>query len=117
MRTSTDRFCLKGKTALITGASYGIGFAIATALSEAGAAITFNDIHSDLVNKGISSYKEIGIEAHGYVCDVTSEEQVKELVARIEKEVGTIDILVNNAGIIKRIPMLEMKADEFSSGN
>ena len=55
----------------------------------------------------------MGIKAHGYVCDVTDEAQVQDLVAKIEKEVGTIDILVNNAGIIKRIPMHEMKASEF----
>ena len=58
-------------------------------------------------------FEEKGIKAHGYVCDVTNEEQVEAMVAQIEKEVGTIDILVNNAGIIKRIPMLEMKASEF----
>lgn len=106
-------FSLKGKVALVTGASYGIGFAIATAFAEAGAKIVFNDIKQELVDKGEASYKEIGIEAKGYVCDVTNEEQVNEMVAKIEKEVGIINILVNNAGIIKRIPMTEMKASEF----
>lgn len=106
-------FSLKGKVALVTGASYGIGFAIATAFSEAGAKIVFNDIRQELVDKGLASYKAEGIEAHGYVCDVTDEAQVAELVAKIEKEVGVINILVNNAGIIKRIPMCEMKASEF----
>ena len=62
---------------------------------------------------GLASYKEKGIEAHGYVCDVTDEEQVKALVAKIKEEVGVIDILVNNAGIIMRKPMLEMEAQEF----
>ena len=66
-----------------------------------------------MVDKGIAAYKELGIEAHGYVCDVTNEEAVNALVAQIEKEVGVIDILVNNAGIIKRIPMTEMTAAEF----
>ena len=65
------------------------------------------------MEKGLASYAELGIKAHGYVCDVTDEAQVQALVAKIEKEVGTIDILVNNAGIIKRIPMHEMKASEF----
>ena len=106
-------FSLEGKIALITGASYGIGFAIAKAMSAAGATIVFNDIRQELVDKGLASYKEAGIEAHGYVCDVTDEEQVNALVAKIEEEVGTIDILVNNAGIIKRIPMLEMTAEQF----
>lgn len=108
-----DRFSLKGKVALITGASYGIGFAIAKAFAKAGATIVFNDIKQELVDKGIAAYKEEGINAHGYVCDVTDEDAVNELIAKIEKEVGIIDILVNNAGIIKRIPMTEMSAKDF----
>ena len=106
-------FSLEGKVALVTGASYGIGFAIASAFAQAGAKIVFNDIKQELVDKGIAAYKELGIEAKGYVCDVTNEEAVNALVAQIEKEVGVIDILVNNAGIIKRIPMTEMSAAEF----
>lgn len=106
-------FSLKGKVALITGASYGIGFAIAKALHEAGATICFNDINQDFVNRGLENYKAANIEAHGYVCDVTNEEQVVAMVKQIKEEVGVIDILVNNAGIIKRIPMHEMSADDW----
>ena len=108
-----DSFSLKGKIALVTGASYGIGFAIATAYAQAGATIVFNDIRQELVDKGLAAYKEQGIDAHGYVCDVTDEAAVQALVQRIEDEVGVIDILVNNAGIIKRIPMCDMTAEEF----
>ncbi|NRT86560.1 gluconate 5-dehydrogenase [Clostridium beijerinckii] len=108
-----DGFSLKGKIALVTGASYGIGFSIAKSYAEAGATIVFNDINQELVDKGLASYAELGIKAHGYVCDVTDEDKVNELVEKIEKEVGVIDILVNNAGIIRRIPMLEMKAEDF----
>lgn len=106
-------FSLEGKVALVTGASYGIGFAIASAYAAAGATIVFNDIKQELVDKGIEAYKEAGIKAYGYVCDVTNEEMVNELVKKVEAEVGVIDILVNNAGIIKRIPMCEMTAAEF----
>ena len=106
-------FSLEGKVALVTGASYGIGFAIASAYAKAGATIVFNDIKQELVDIGIAAYKELGIEAHGYVCDVTDEDAVNRLVAQVEQEVGVIDILVNNAGIIKRIPMCEMTAAEF----
>lgn len=106
-------FSLEGKVALVTGASYGIGFALAKAFSQAGAKIVFNDIKQELVDKGIAAYDAEGIQVKGYVCDVTNEEQVTALVAQIEKEVGVIDILVNNAGIIKRVPMHEMTAAEF----
>lgn len=106
-------FSLEGQVALVTGASYGIGFAIATGFAKAGAKIVFNDIKQELVDKGLASYKELGIEAKGYVCDVTNEDQVNAMVAQIEQEVGPINILVNNAGIIKRIPMHEMTAAEF----
>ena len=108
-----NQFDLTGRVALVTGASYGIGFAIASALAGAGAAIVFNDIKQELVDKGVAAYQAQGITAHGYVCDVTDEDAVNELVAKIEREVGVIDILVNNAGIIKRIPMLEMSAKDF----
>ena len=106
-------FSLEGQVALVTGASYGIGFAIASGMAKAGATIVFNDIKQELVDKGLAAYKEAGIDAHGYVCDVTSEEQVNAMVAQIAKDVAPIDILVNNAGIIKRIPMCDMTAEQF----
>ena len=106
-------FDLTGKVALITGASYGIGMAIAKAMAANGATIVFNDIKQELVDKGLASYAEAGIKAHGYVCDVTDEDAVNAMVAKITEEVGHINILVNNAGIIKRIPMTEMSAAQF----
>jgi len=108
-----NQFDLTGKVAFVTGASYGIGYALATAFAKAGATIVFNDINQQLVDKGLASYTADGIKAHGYVCDVTNEDVVNATVAKIEKEVGVIDILVNNAGIIKRIPMIKMTAAEF----
>lgn len=106
-------FSLEGKTALVTGASYGIGFAIASALASAGAKIVFNDINEEFLNKGLAAYKEAGIDAKGYICDVTDEEAVNKMVAQIAEDVAPVDILVNNAGIIKRVPMIEMSAAEF----
>ena len=108
-----NSFSLNGKIALVTGASYGIGFAIASGMAKAGATICFNDINQELVDKGLAAYKEAGLEAYGYVADVTNEESITALVKQIEEEVGVIDILVNNAGIIKRIPMTEMTAAEW----
>ncbi|AER21121.1 TPA: gluconate 5-dehydrogenase [Streptococcus suis] len=110
---SLDQFSLKGKIALVTGASYGIGFAIASAYAKAGATIVFNDINQELVDRGMAAYRAAGINAHGYVCDVTDEAGIQAMVAQIESEVGIIDILVNNAGIIRRVPMIEMTAAQF----
>lgn len=106
-------FSLEGKVALVTGAAYGIGLAIARAFAEAGAKIVFNCSRQSTVDRGLAAYKELGIEAKGYLCDVTDEDAVRAMVADIEATVGTIDILVNNAGIIKRIPMEEMDVADF----
>ncbi|MCM1136274.1 MAG: gluconate 5-dehydrogenase [Clostridium sp.] len=106
-------FSLKGKVALVTGASYGIGFAVASAMGGAGATIVFNGRNQKTLERGLAAYKEAGIEAYGYICDVTDEEAVHAMLEQIEAEVGTVDILVNNAGVIKRIPMLEMSAEDF----
>ena len=108
-----NMFRLDGKVALVTGAAYGIGFAIAEALAAAGAKIVFNCRGEKNLEDALKNYAAKGIDAKGYIADVTDEEQVKQLVADIEKDVGVIDILVNNAGIIKRIPMLEMSAEDF----
>lgn len=106
-------FDLSGKIAMVTGGSYGIGYALASAFAQAGAKIVFNDINLEMVEKGLAAYKEDGIEAYGYVFDVTDEDAVNAGIAQIQQEVGVVDILVNNAGIIKRIPALEMTAKEF----
>jgi len=111
----TDIFSLKGRNAWITGASAGIGFSIAKAFAEAGIDhIIFNSHNEESLKRGLNNYSDAGItNVTGYVCDVTKEDEVRETVDRIHKEVGRIDILVNNAGIIKRIPMHEMKRSEF----
>ena len=108
-----DTFRIDGKVALVTGASYGIGFAIASALAEAGATIVFNDRNEENLNKALVDYEAAGINAKGYICDVTDEDGVTAMVKQIEAEVGVVDILVNNAGIIMRQPMHEMSAADF----
>ncbi|HRW26863.1 MAG TPA: SDR family NAD(P)-dependent oxidoreductase, partial [Bacteroidales bacterium] len=108
-----DIFRLDGKIALVTGASYGIGMAMAKALARAGATLVFNDRNPDKVATALDDYRRDGIDAHGYIFDVTDEKSVKEHIDKITDEVGVIDILVNNAGIIKRIPALEMEAADF----
>ena len=106
-------FSLEGKVALVTGGGSGIGFGITCALYKAGAKVCFNQRSVEKVNKALKEFEKEGIKAYGYVCDVTKEDEVNELVKKINEEVGIIDILVNNAGIIKRIPMCEMSAEEF----
>ena len=108
-----NMFSLEGKNALVTGGAYGIGFAIAEALAGAGARIAFNCRSQKNLDQALADYKAKGIDARGYICDVTDEEAVKQLVEQIHQDLGQIDILVNNAGIIKRIPMHEMKREEF----
>ncbi len=107
------KFSLEGKTALVTGAAYGIGFAIAEGLAGAGAKIAFNCRSREHLETALEEYRKKGIEARGYICDVTDEEQVKAMVSEIGADLGSIDILVNNAGIIKRIPMDEMSTEDF----
>ncbi|MDT1940646.1 gluconate 5-dehydrogenase [Carnobacterium divergens] len=108
-----DSFQLDGKVALITGAVHGIGFEIAKSLATAGATIVFNNLTQQSVDTALEKYQQAGIDAHGYVCDVTDEAAVNNLISKIKKEVGSIDILVNNAGIIKRVPMIDMSATDF----
>ncbi len=104
-----NQFSLEGKVALVTGAAHGIGFAMAQACAR----VVFNSSSQHSMELGLAAYKALGIDAKGYVCDVTDEAAVKDMVADIEATVGVIDILVNNAGIIKRIPMEEMAVEDF----
>lgn len=107
-------FDLKGKVALITGGTHGLGMAMAMGLGQAGATLVINGHSSqEKIDKALETYRAEGITAHGYLFDVTQEAAVMESVAQIESEVGPIDILVNNAGIIKRIPLVEMSVEEW----
>ena len=107
-------FDLGGKVALVTGATHGLGMAMATGLGKAGATLVINGHSSkEKLDKALATYREQGLAAHGYLFDVTQPDAVEEAVAAIETEVGPIDILVNNAGIIKRVPLLEMELEEW----
>lgn len=112
---STKLFDLTGKVALITGAVHGLGMAMAKGLGNAGATIVVNNNSEDMLHEAVTEYKATGLNAHGYVFDVTDEKAVMESIAKIEKEVGFIDILINNAGIIKRTPIIDMEVVDFNA--
>lgn len=108
-----ELFDLTGKNALVTGGTHGLGMAIAKGLGKAGAQLIINGHTPERMDSAIQQYKDEGLSAKGYLFDVTKEDEVIKYVKKIEDEVGPIDILVNNAGIIKRIPLLEMKVDDY----
>ena len=108
-----ELFNLSGKTALVTGATHGIGMAIASGLARAGARICVNDLFEEKLEPCRAEYRAQGIDAYTLKFDVTNEAEVDRGIGQIEREVGSIDILVNNAGIIKRIPIMDMKISEF----
>ncbi|MDJ0711953.1 MAG: gluconate 5-dehydrogenase [Woeseiaceae bacterium] len=110
----TSMFDLTGKVALVTGATHGLGMAMANGLGAAGASLVVNGNSSqEKIDKAVAAYTDAGFKARGYRFDVTDEDEVESAIARIEDEVGPIDILVNNAGIIRRVPLLEMPLDEW----
>ncbi len=114
--SDNQMFDLNGKTALITGATHGLGMAMANGLGNAGATLVINGNSSqEKIDKAVAAYQSAGFTAHGYRFDVTNESDVDAAVAKIEDEVGAIDILVNNAGIIRRVPLLDMPVDEWET--
>lgn len=106
-------FSLKGKTALVTGATHGLGMSMALALAKAGARLVVNDISKEKLDSALKQYEEAGVKVHGFLFDVTDEASVKTHIDKIEKEIGPIDILVNNAGIIKRVPLVDMEVADW----
>ena len=111
---SMSLFDIKGKNALVTGSTHGLGMAMARGLGLAGANIIVNGNSSqEKIDKAVAEYKSEGINAVGFKFNVTNEDEVIAAVAKIEAEVGQIDILINNAGIIKRTPLIEMEVEDF----
>ena len=114
MASNLDRlFGLRGRVALVTGSSRGIGRALAAGLAEAGARVVVNGRSAEAVDAVVAELAADGAEAHGAIFDVTDGEQVRAGVARIEAEVGPIDILVNNAGVQRRMPLEDFPEDAW----
>ena len=109
-------FDLNGKIALVTGSTDGLGKAIAEGLGKANATIIINGRSSmEKVSRVVDEFKHKGIICYGYMCDVTNEEQVVEMVNKIHKDIGPVDILINNAGINIRWLLENMPAEKFKS--
>ena len=105
MNTILQKFDLTGRTALITGASAGIGFALARGLAQAGAAVVLNARNTDKLEDAAAVLRAEGATVHTAAFDVTDGAAVTRAVAQIEKDVAPIDILVNNAGMQRRGPL------------
>lgn len=108
-----ELFDLTGKVALVTGGTHGIGLAIGILLGKAGARVCVNDLSEEKLQQCKQEFKNEGLDVFTVVFNVTDEADVDKGISLIEKETGPVDILVNNAGIIKRIPILSMKVEEY----
>src|ERR1700730_4647947 len=107
---------LGGQKALVTGASSGIGRAIALALAEAGADVVVNFIGPpDAADEVVSAIRKIGTKAIPIPADVSQEGQVQTMFKRAIEELGTVDILVNNAGIQSNAPVDRMPIEHWNS--
>ena len=106
-------FDLSGKRAFVTGATHGLGMAMAKGLGDAGAELIINGTTPEKMERALEEYRSEGYTVHGFIFDVTKEDKAKEHVEKIEKEIGPIDILVNNAGIIKRVPLQDMDVEDY----
>src|ERR1700722_19432203 len=110
------RGLLGGQKALVTGASSGIGRAIALALAEAGADVVVNSIGPpDAADEVVSAIRKIGVKAIPMPADVSQEGQVQTMLKRAIEELGTVDILVNNAGIQSNAPLDRMTIEQWDS--
>ena len=102
-------FDVRGKVALITGSSHGLGFSIARGLGQAGATLVLNGRNEEKLQNAVLNLSGEGLSVSGYAFDVTKEEQIRRNIPAIEKEVGPVQILVNSAGIQRRGPLEDIE--------
>lgn len=109
---SLDLFSLKGKVAIVTGASKGLGQAYAIALAKVGAKV-FVATHSNDWQETEKYLKEVDADYYIYEADLTDKNKIEELVEKCMEHFGKIDILVNNAGTIIREPIIDYKDENY----
>ena len=109
----SDLFSLKGRLALVTGSSQGIGFALADGLAAHGAAVVLNGHSAGTMEEAVAALAARGREARGAAFDVTDRAAVSDAVGWIERDIGPIDILVNNAGMQFRAPLEDFPEDKW----
>jgi len=109
-KTISELFDFTGKTVVVTGGANGIGYGIAKRFAEAGANVVISDINGEVgPGKAEALASEFGTKAIFVKTDVSSEEDVKALVAKTKEEFGSLDVMVNNAGIFPTAPVLDME--------
>lgn len=108
-------FNIEERVALVTGSTGALGKTFARGLAEHGARVILNGRNREKLDQEVNLFRSEGFKVHGYCFDVTSREQVKEAVERIEKEIGPVEILVNNAGITLRAPLDEFKDEDWDA--
>ena len=106
-------FELTGRTALVTGASRGLGRAMAEGFAEAGAAIVLNDVHAARLAAAVAEMRAAGHQVHEALFDVTDEAAVVAAFERLDQQGIAIDILLNNAGIQFRRPMVQLDTADW----
>lgn len=109
---------LKGQIALVTGASSGIGAGVAQALAAAGAIVVVNypsEPTRAAAESVCQAIGEAGGQALTWQCDVSREQEVRDMFAGVISRLGTLDILVNNAGIQRDAPFTEMTLDQWNT--
>ncbi len=104
---------VSGKVAIVTGSAQGIGRAVAETLASHGASVALVDLKVEAVEQAAAALRDKGYKAIGTAVDVTNRHQVRQMVAQVVAEFGTVDILINNAGVLRNTPIVDMPEAEW----